>query len=179
MENRRFLIGRRNGLDKKTIIETVDKLRKELNLESPVNLDKFFEYFSNLSIEYESAINEDEVIGNSFIYKDKEHYILSVRWKKEDETEKERWTIARELGHLFLGHVDRHEILYRGGANKLVHEANEFAAELLMPREEFTKQVNLHLDSDMRCHIVEVAKKFGVIHTAALTRGKIMGLFEW
>ena len=46
--------------------------------------------------------------------------------------ERRRFTIAHELGHLFLGHA-RAAFAEPGGAGKLEREAEWFAAQLLMP----------------------------------------------
>lgn len=163
-------------MDREIIVEIVERLTNELALEVPVNLDRFFEYFSNLRINYD--VDEIDLLDGK-ISKIDDDYIVSLSCPQESMTDRDRFTLAHELGHLFLGHVDRHEVLYRRGANKLEYEANEFAAELLMPREEFVNQVNSHVDSSGRCNILEVASRFGVSPSAALTRGKFLGLFSW
>lgn len=67
----------------------------------------------------------------------------------------QRFSIAHELGHYFLGHVDT---MFRGGNN--IHEsragfgslddieleADHFAAGLLMPSEQFRQEANQHSD---------------------------------
>jgi Zn-dependent peptidase ImmA (M78 family) len=163
-------------MDRKIIKETVDKLISELDLHPPVDLNRFFDYFSNLKIEY--GVNEVNLLDGK-ISKNNEDYIVSLGCDKEGMNERDRFTLAHELGHLFLGHVDRHETLYRRGANKLEYEANEFAAELLMPQEVFIQIVNENVDSDGVCDIFKVAQHFEVSSSAALTRGKFLGLFAW
>lgn len=94
-------------------------------------------------------------------------------------TQSDRFKLARQLGHLFLGHVDRQNIAYRRGTNKLDYEANEFAAELLMPKSEFYYHVNKNIDENNRCDVESVAKIFDVEPQVVITRGKFLGLFEW
>lgn len=163
-------------MDKEIIAQAADRLTKELNLGVPVDLNRFFEYFSNLKINYD--VDNVDLLDWK-INKINGDYVISMSRNEESMNERDRFTLAHELGHLFLGHVDRHEVLYRRGANKLEYEANEFAAELLMPRKEFIDQVNLYVDSSGRCDIKKVAKAFGVSTHAALTRGKFLGLFPW
>ncbi|MXQ49610.1 ImmA/IrrE family metallo-endopeptidase [Streptococcus pneumoniae] len=164
-------------MDRKTIKETVDNLINELQLSPPINLDSFFTYFSNLEIAYD--VKEIDLLDGKITKKDGNGYVVSLSCNKGLMNERDRFTLAHELGHLFLGHVDRHETLYRRGANKLEYEANEFAAEMLMPQEAFVDSVNDNIDADGVCDIGTVAKYFGVSPSAAVTRGKFLGLFAW
>lgn len=50
--------------------------------------------------------------------------------------ERQRFTIAHELGHILLGHVGRAELVNRepsGSDNPIEHDANIFASRLLAP----------------------------------------------
>lgn len=50
--------------------------------------------------------------------------------------ERQRFTIAHELGHILLGHVGRVELVNRepsGSDNPIEHDANVFASRLLAP----------------------------------------------
>lgn len=54
----------------------------------------------------------------------------------ECSLERQRFTIAHELGHILLGHVGRAELVNRepsGTDNPLEHDANVFASRLLAP----------------------------------------------
>ena len=54
----------------------------------------------------------------------------------ECSPERQRFTIAHELGHILLGHVGRAELVNRepsGTDNPLEHDANVFASRLLAP----------------------------------------------
>jgi len=63
---------------------------------------------------------------------------------------RQRFSVAHELGHFALHHVDHHFIEYSGGVEGEVpgydweHEraANQFAAELLMPAELIKKDAH-------------------------------------
>lgn len=54
----------------------------------------------------------------------------------ECSPERQRFTIAHELGHILLGHVGRAELVNRepsGTDNPIEHDANVFASRLLAP----------------------------------------------
>jgi len=61
----------------------------------------------------------------------------TIEIPETDAVARQRFTVAHELGHSILRHTVPHD--------KLEIEANAFAAELLLPREELRKAVNEHL----------------------------------
>ncbi|EKD55897.1 MAG: hypothetical protein ACD_59C00004G0001 [uncultured bacterium] len=106
---------------------------------------------------------------------------------------RERFSIAHELGHLFLhmGYlVDQKKwseinnfydsIFYRANNNYSIeeYEANEFAASFLMPSDEFKKIVVENLRNG-KVNIQPIAQYFGVSEVAASFRGKFLGIFQW
>ena len=104
---------------------------------------------------------------------------------------RQRFSIAHELGHLFLhmGYlVDekkwasitdyRDSVYYRFGYTEEEYEANEFAAALLMPSAEFdavARRYALGTSYD----VTAIARHFGVSAPAARVRGRFLGLFTW
>lgn len=55
---------------------------------------------------------------------------------RECSPERQRFTIAHELGHILLGHVGKHQLVNRepsGTDNPIEHEANVFASRILAP----------------------------------------------
>lgn len=101
-----------------------------------------------------------------------------------------RFTIAHEIGHLFLhmGYIIDEEkwnkieigvpLFFRRGSSTIEYEANEFAAALLMPRQEY----KIVLESNtcgLRVNTAEIAKHFNVSEEAASLRGKFLGFLEW
>jgi predicted transcriptional regulator len=104
---------------------------------------------------------------------------------------RERFSIAHELGHLFLhmGYlVDEAKwnsiedytdsVYYRYGYSVEESEANEFAGAFLMPRAEFARVAQQHQDGD-EYDITRIAEQFNVSAGAAVTRGRFLGLFRW
>jgi len=92
--------------------------------------------------------------------------------EKDDNSARKLFTIAHELGHIFLGHKN-YDLLFRipkenAGYSKEEVEANSFAAHLLMPDfmvKDYLKKYNLNKED-----YVEMSKIFGVpIVTAKVT----------
>ena len=96
------------------------------------------------------------------------------------------FTIAHELGHLFLHmgfrtnldlwRTQDQTVYRRFGSSAQEYQANEFAASLLMPREIY-KSIIMKNAVDGRVDIVEIAKYFNVSQAAAINRGKFLGYF--
>lgn len=109
----------------------------------------------------------------------------------EAHENRKRFSIAHELGHLFLhmGYLvddDKWQqigtfvdsVYHRFGYNLEEHEANEFAASLLMPREEFIEIAKANYSSGYYT-LDPIAEYFHVSTDAAKTRGCWLGLFTW
>lgn len=116
----------------------------------------------------------DKVSG--FIKKTEKQILICVN--ELHHLNRKRFTVAHELGHYFLhkdkledGIVDGIDILYRDGTlDEIEKEANEFAANILMPEDEFRelwlKQVS----------VGEMARGFYVSESAIITRANFLGL---
>lgn len=101
-----------------------------------------------------------------------------------------RFSIAHELGHLFLhmGFLDDEKwqgasdytdsAYYRFGHSEEEYEAHEFAGAFLMPRAEFA-QVARRFERNGTYNVGQIAAHFGVSPDAAITRGRWLGLFSW
>lgn len=102
--------------------------------------------------------------------------------------ERRNFTIAHELGHLFLhmGFQSNQDIwneqnnisYYRSGSSEQEYQSNEFAAAFLMPQNEYKKI----LDENTKGNLVntsEIANYFHVSIDAAANRGKWLGYLEW
>ena len=161
-------------MERDKIEAIVSNLQRSLELEVPIDFNKFDNILSDLTIQYnckdldvDGRISKDE-IGN---------YVVQL--KNDGQSPRDRFTLAHELGHLFLGHVDQYETLYRRGANELEYAANEFAADLLMPKDIFNTKVDEYTNSDNICNITEVSNFCGVSESAIVTRGRFLGRFPW
>ncbi|MGL5901656.1 MAG: ImmA/IrrE family metallo-endopeptidase [Cetobacterium sp.] len=107
--------------------------------------------------------------------------------------QRKMFSIAHELGHLFLhmlylinddhwNSLSENQSYRREGLNKLESEANSFAAELLMPEEEYLNQLkkNKVLIGDYTYFNTQaMARYFNVSENAIINRGKWLGVFAW
>jgi hypothetical protein len=104
---------------------------------------------------------------------------------------RDRFSIAHELGHLFLhmGYLMdpnrwnsikdfKDSVYYRQGFSLEESEANEFAGAFLMPRDEFIAVARQHQTGNS-FNVTGIAEHFHVSPIAAATRGRFLGLFAW
>lgn len=96
---------------------------------------------------------------------------------------RKKFTIAHELGHLFLhmGYMTNEELwnnqtdaFHREGISEQESQANEFAAAFLMPQKLY-KQVLDQNTNGNTVDIVSVAQWFKVSVSATINRGKFLG----
>ncbi len=112
--------------------------------------------------------------------------LFTVKVKPSVSREKRNYEIAKQIGHLFLhttyvnAMTEGKPLLITDDLSDTVNEAqaNIFADTLVMPQDEFTKEVkqNVH---DGRADMKKVAKKFGVTYDRALVRASRLNLIEW
>lgn len=113
------------------------------------------------------------------------HAAFVIAIPSHTTVERDFFTIAHELGHLFLhlkygsGEFKRDDsftdtIMTRSGRNATEYEANHFAACLLMPEDDY-RQIADQCAND----VARIASYFGVSPSAALMRGKFLGIFPW
>lgn len=114
-----------------------------------------------------------------------------VRIRPDLPEVRRRFTVAHELGHLFLhmGYVvnparwkDVNEYvdspMARFGHGEEEYEAHEFAGSFLMPEAQFRRVAAQHL-RDGKYSVAPIAEHFGVSVAAATTRGRWLRLFSW
>lgn len=102
--------------------------------------------------------------------------------------ERRNFTIAHELGHLFLhmGYIINPEIwnqqneaaYYRNGNSTQEYQCNEFAAAFLMPQKEYERVMLQYANKDW-VDTSKVAEHFKVSVDAAANRGKWLGYLRW
>lgn len=102
--------------------------------------------------------------------------------------ERRAFTIAHELGHLFLHmgfqtdasvwNQQDNENYTRFGNSEQEYQANEFAAALLMPAEQYRQVLNQYAVSG-RVDVGKIAGYFHVSIAAATNRGRFLGYLVW
>ena len=103
--------------------------------------------------------------------------------------ERENFTIAHELGHLFLHmgfgterwkSTPVGKIFNRNGnSDEIEMEANQFAAAFLMPKEEYRNILYKNVDNTNIIDTRIIAEHFEVSREAASNRGKWLGYLKW
>ncbi|MEO5369323.1 MAG: ImmA/IrrE family metallo-endopeptidase [Magnetococcus sp. DMHC-1] len=116
---------------------------------------------------------------------------FEIRLRDGVGVQRERFSVAHELGHLFIHmgfqtdeqkwngiQVGESSERTRYGVSESEYEANEFAAALLMPEDSFRQAVD-ELAIDNKIDMSKVAERFGVSIAAARLRGQWLGLISW
>ncbi len=113
---------------------------------------------------------------------------FEIRVSPFQSEERRNFTIAHELGHLFLHmgfQTDETQwrnqdniAYYRNGNSNTEYQSNEFAAAFLMPEKDY-KQIMDKYTENGRVNTSEIAKYFHVSIDAAANRGKWLGYLEW
>lgn len=107
---------------------------------------------------------------------------LLCRYNKEESKERQRFTIAHEIGHFASGHLDDSRVMFRDKTevftkrvyDPLEAQANRFAAELLMPE----SLVKTSIQRDGMTTLNQLAKRFGVSESAMRWRLVNLGLLS-
>lgn len=165
------------------INQIASKLISALHIEIPiVNLEDVVSQLGGIIVENKSL--NDAYDGT---IKKTGESSFEIAISSYQSAKRKKFTIAHELGHLFLHmgylldpdlwNVQDEKIYRRFGTNEEEYQANEFAAALLMPREEFEKTVS-ELAEGNRVDVQQVANHFMVSVSAAKNRGYFLGLFS-
>ena len=157
----------RNAMD-------IDIDKDKFDIEKTVlNIGGRVDYFDDNFCEEEVVKTEDD----GFI----------IRIDKNRAEDRHRFSIARELGHLFMhmqyGDDEWNRIepgKYKrppGMATVLEEEANEFSAAFLMPAKRFI-EVAKETSDDKFYYPIKIAEYFDTYKDAVIFRGKSLGLWE-
>ena len=108
--------------------KTARKLLKDAKIDDyPVFLKDIAKGLTELTIDGQEL--EDGISGLQASYKGKSF----IRYNKKHSLKRNRFTVAHELGHLILGHTANFGHVNFRSNNPEEVEANQFAAELLVP----------------------------------------------
>jgi len=104
---------------------------------------------------------------------------VNIYVKSSDTLERQRFTIAHELGHYVCGHLRENKKMFRDGNKEYSrdnydleeYEANNYAAKLLMPED----KVNFLIEQENITDIIKMAQIFKVSLKAMIIRLKNLG----
>ncbi len=169
-----------NNLTRRMINSLAEDILNIYDIPVPIqNMEEIVEKLGG-TIQREVSFSDGTVERNGDGFK----IILSLF---QDE-KRERFTIAHELGHLFLHMGYRiNEKLWEGQDNNIYHrtgnsereyQANEFAAAFLMPANRYL-EVLKSLAVGNKVDTSKIAEFFNVSVEAASNRGKFLGYLKW
>jgi Zn-dependent peptidase ImmA (M78 family) len=174
---------------RKQINELVEAIREEANLATPLTLDSLKQFIKELGGRVGYDTLDDDIDG--YISRDGNNFSIILNNVNFASDEREKFTLSHELGHLFLHmqYLDREAwanaenyedtVYARSGYSEEEYDAHEFAAALLMPKDEYKEVVSDNTSDNKVCNITAVAEHFGVSTEAALNRGKWLGILKW
>lgn len=167
-----------SSVDYANNIELIDTPEKMLHFISskgidvvPLNVKRIAKFFN---IDIQSIEMEDDLSG--ILLKDKKSDRWVIQVNKEHHPNRQRYTIAHELGHFclhrHLKQIFKDQIFFRGTESSPEEwQANEFASAILMPEDKFRKMVKEGVTD-----IEELARKFEVSTLALRIRAKNLGM---
>lgn len=173
------------SLDERRIInDMAQSVRQIYEIDDVIkNIDEIV-ISMNGKIEEDSSMN---AFSDGRIFKSgPDSFIISI--SPNQSKQRRNFTIAHELGHLFL-HMgfqtnpllwesQNNTRYYRSGKSREEYQANEFAAAFLMPNDLFDKAIKAHMQNNS-VDVALIADYFNVSIDAAVNRGKWLGYFEW
>lgn len=138
--------------------------------EIPILPDKIINKIDDIELISESM--SDNMSGKINYDFNRNKYIISVN--KEHHSNRQRFTVAHELGHYILNHGNKIDTLYQDMNDSDEIEANKFADELLMP-----SGVLRHLILEHGiANVTTLAQKFWVPDQTMLFRLKSLGFIS-
>ncbi|MEO5367926.1 MAG: ImmA/IrrE family metallo-endopeptidase [Magnetococcus sp. WYHC-3] len=175
-----------NPTKRRLIGQLADQVRNELKLGIPVDVHSAVKKVGGSII---IAPVGDMVCEAAARKADNNKF--EIRLREGASVERERFSVAHELGHLFLhmgfqtdeGRWEKVPVgesseRARYGVSESEYEVNEFAAALLMPEDHFRHAID-ELAVDDKIDMSMVADRFGVSVSAARLRGQWLDLISW
>ncbi len=166
------------------IDKTADMIREDLQFKGA---DHLIDFINNIG----GTVNETDELDYLIDGQIKKTGDLSfeIEMRKNQSPERKNFTLAHELGHLFLHFGYKYvpekwnkytcdNVLYRSQSNEMEYQANEFAAAFLMPEDEFRSYIDENAKNN-HINMRDVARHFKVSYDAAMNRAKWLGILAW
>lgn len=170
-----------NNATRTMINSLTQDILDSFNIQIPIqDIDK-------LVVSLGGSVQTDYSFTDGAVVKEGDSFRILVSPFQDEK--RRRFTIAHELGHLFLhmGYLTNEElwkrqddnIYHRLGSSEKEYQANEFAAAFLMPKKEYLKKMNEYLVGNNKVNTSKIAEYFNVSVEAASNRGKFLGYLKW
>jgi Zn-dependent peptidase ImmA (M78 family) len=166
-----------------------DHIRTALELRVPVDVESAVARLGG-SIDVVDAIAANEEI-DAQVEKTGERSFRITLSRRGRYRERDRFSVAHELGHLFVhmgylidanrwGTIGTYKdsVKFRYGYTEEEYEANEFAGAFLMPAAAFREVAARHVTRGAY-DVNAIAAAFNVSREAASVRGRWLNLFSW
>ena len=158
---------------KEYISELTDKIREKYNIKTTIQD----------MTEIVKQIGGDVIQKYNF-----DSYYDAIAIPIINDTQRKNFAIAHELGHLFLhmGFKTNIKVWDNQVLNKYIRfsmleqeiQANEFAANLLMPKDEYINEIKQQTKNNQDIDIKAISKKFNVGYILAYNRGYYLKILE-
>lgn len=163
----------------------IQQIATELLKDYPTIPTPIEDIIKNLGIKLLPYNMEDGISGILLIEKNN----ITIGYAKKEPIHRKRFTMAHELGHYMLHRdgelfIDKgFKAMYRPSSSNIPStesrewEANEFAANILMPANALMKEIeNLEVDYESDGWITSLADKFKVSYSAMSIRISRLGI---
>ncbi len=170
------------------INDLANEIKEENNIEVPIKDMRIVVETLGGRVKTKNAFVEEDWSSGNVKKVNKDSFVIKVD-NLFFEKEREDFTIACELGHLYLhmGYQVLPKLWQKQPEDEYIcfdkdeqmYQAYEFAHAFLMPEKEYIKAINKNIEEDGRINIKNVAKYFNVSVPVATNRGKRLGVIEW
>lgn len=166
------------------INKVADAVRSYYSISTPI--EDMVEVVTRIGGRIEEKLNFDSYYDGTIIKDGMDSFCIAI--SPIQNAQRKNFTIAHELGHLFLhmgyktnqyvwNNQDQ-KVYRRFGMSEQEYQANEFAAALLMPKDDYKNEVSKLWNSEKKIDIGLIASKFNVSISAAFNRGRFLGILE-
>lgn len=168
---------------KEYISELTDKIREKYNIKTPIQ--DMTEIIKNIGGNVIQKYNFDSYY-DATVMKTNDMFYIAI--PIINDIQRKNFAIAHELGHLFLhmGFKTNIEVWDNQVLNKYIRfsmieqeiQANEFAASLLIPKDEYINEIKQQTKNNQDIDIKAISKKFNVGYILAYNRGYYLKILE-
>lgn len=167
-------------LTRKYISELAQRVMDVYSIETPISDIEVI--VSRLGGMIETRVDFDDLCEGTVRKAGENSFVIAL--SPVQNKQRKTFTIAHELGHLFLHmgfmvdkelwNMQDQKVYTRFGTSEQEYQANEFAASLLMPEKVYKQVIDSNSEGN-RVNMSKVANYFNVSISAAINRGKFLG----